>query len=285
MSATITGADFHLHDRFEIYFFISGDLNYLVESKVYPLKYGDLLIMNSHEIHKPSFQPDAPAGRQLEKPYERIVIHFDPQLPRLFNPSESDLLNCFVNRPKGEQNKISLGKTGIEEVLELFKKIELLSSIPEPHGNLLRLTAFIELLVCLNRAFGEMLGKAEEVSSVPSRLTPLLDYIDGNLESNLSLEILERKFFIERSYLCRVFKKSMGSSIHEYIIYKRISKAKQLLSEGVSVTDACMGCGFNDYSNFLRMFKRAVGQTPGQYRRLKEGHGSPLRSLSPVLAR
>jgi quercetin dioxygenase-like cupin family protein len=68
-------ADFHLHDLFEIYFFISGNVHYFIEKKVYTLHYGDLLLMNSQEIHKPSCSPG--------EPYERITIHFDAAIHRL----------------------------------------------------------------------------------------------------------------------------------------------------------------------------------------------------------
>lgn len=252
-------ADFHLHNRFEIYFFISGNVTYFIEKKVYHLKYGDLLVMNSHEIHKPSFQPG--------EAYERIVIHFDPSIPRLFNPPGFDLLHCFVNRPIGEQNKINLSKSQIDEVLKMFQRVEKLDKNPHSSSGILKLTYFIELLIFINQVFIENTRYAEEHPSVPEKLAPILDFIDSNLESDLSLKVLEHKFFIDKSYLSRLFKKSTGSNIHEYIIYKRISKAKKLLSEGFSVTDTCMNCGFNDYSNFLRMFKRTVGVSPGEYKK------------------
>ena len=126
------GMDFHLHERFEIYFFISGKINYFVEKEVYSLKHGDLLLMNSHEIHKPSFRSG--------EVYERIVIHFDPNIPRLFNPSGYDLLSCFVNRPRGEQNRIRLDSNQIHQVHGMLMKIEELNSIGSDESRVLKLT-------------------------------------------------------------------------------------------------------------------------------------------------
>lgn len=249
--------DFHLHNRFEIYYFISGNVNYFIEKKAYRLKYGDLLIINSHEVHKPSFSSG--------EPYERVVIHFDPSIPRIFNPYGSNLLECFTNRPCGENNRISLSQVQSQDIMEHFKGIESLNPY-DCNSKVLKLTRFIELLVYVNHLFSNT-NHVDEHLNVPDKLTPVFEHIDNNLEKDLSLETLEQRFYINRFHLCRLFKRSTGRSLHEYIVLKRISRAKRLLSEGKGVTEACNMSGFNDYSNFLRMFKRTVGKTPGQYRK------------------
>lgn len=257
--------DFHLHDRFEIYLFISGSVNYFIEKKVYPLKFGDLLVMNSHEIHKPSIIPD--------EPYERIVIHFDPAVPHLFSSPECDLLHCFVNRPIGGQNKISLSRIQTDEIMRLFLRLENMEKSPVGSDAVLKLTFFIELLVYINAVFMENskqtvdIAHTEDHFKVSEKLAHILDYLDRNLEGDLTLETLERVFYLDKCYLSRLFKKGTGSNIHEYIIYKRISRARKLLAEGYGVTEACILSGFNDYTNFLRMFKKTVGVPPGQYKK------------------
>ncbi|UUZ92868.1 AraC family transcriptional regulator [Paenibacillus sp. P25] len=254
--------EFHLHDRFEIYFFIAGDVNYFIEKKVYPLQYGDLLIMNNRELHKATFRSDAP--------YENIVIHFDPAVAAaMTSVSPYPLLDCFVNRPQGEHNKIIFTHQQLEEAATLFRRIEQLASLKEEEGSELLLTAYmIELLILLNRVHHERLSPQATLHlNLDEKLAPVLDYIDRHLEQDLTLETLERQFFMNRYYLSRLFKKNTGSTIHEYILLKRISLAKKLLLEDHNVTDACQLSGFNDYSHFIRMFKRIVGVPPGQYRK------------------
>lgn len=251
--------DFHLHDRFEIYFFISGNVNYFIEKKVYPLHYGDLLIMNSHEIHKPFFLPG--------EPYERVVIHFDPSIPQALSSPSFDLLNCFINRPAGEQNLIRLSRKQCDEIMILFGRMEALKNETSNGEGILKLAAFLELLVFINRAYTSTLPSGGNTPNVPEKLVPVLDYIDLNLENDLSLEFLEKHFFMNRFHMIRLFKQVTNSSLHEYILFKRISRAKKLLSEGCNVTEACTRSGFNDYSNFLRMFRKTVGSSPGQYKK------------------
>jgi len=248
--------DFHLHDGYEIFFLVSGDVNYFVEKKIYPIKYGDLIITNNHEIHKPSFQS--------KNIYERICLEFNPELIRPFSSTSFNLSNCFINRENGEQNKLSLSHQQLKDVLGYFNKIQSLCDDTQDGNEILKLNTLIELLVYLNRIFMNV-PPNYGITNIPGKLIPILDFIDNNLEGDLRLKALEKKFYIDRFYLSKLFKKSLGSNIHNYIIFKRISRAKKLLSEGLNVTDTCIKCGFNDYSNFLKMFKNTVKVSPGKY--------------------
>ncbi|HEX3047707.1 MAG TPA: AraC family transcriptional regulator [Bacillota bacterium] len=249
---------FHLHDNFEIYFFIAGDANFFIEREVYPLKYGDLLLINSHEIHKATFSS--------EQPYERYVLHFEPELAAMLSSPIFNLLDCFTKRPQGERNKINLTALKIADLLKLFIRLENLKDNHTPSFDVLQLSCFIEILVLINQFFLQVESPVEEPSQVPKALIPVMDYIEKHLSEELTLQVLSQQFFMNPSYLSRLFKKGIGSNIHEFIIYKRIACAKKLLSQGHNVTETCTLCGFNDYANFLRMFKHKVGISPHQYK-------------------
>jgi len=250
--------EFHKHhDMYEIYFFLSGDVHYFIEKQVYPLQYGDLLIMHSNELHRPNFQ-------SKKQRYENVVIHFNPKLTEAFSSPQFDLLACFTNRVMGEQNRMRLNPQQIDDIMKLYERMEVHRSQAKAGSEVLYVATFIELLVFINRLFQNQ-GNHKEQGMLPDKLASLLTYIDENLEHDLSLDVLEQVVFMNRSYLCRLFKKHTGSTIHEHILFKRIAKAKQLLREGCTVTDACQLVGFNDYSNFIRTFKKAVGLPPRQY--------------------
>ncbi|MDF2988635.1 MAG: hypothetical protein K0R50_4145 [Eubacterium sp.] len=255
----IINIDFHLHDAFEIYYLISGDVNYFVENKIYELKQGDIMITNKYEIHKPSFKSD--------RTYERIFIQFGSDIPSQYGSKEFDLLQCFNSRQKGTRNRIDLNVSQKEEFLMLLKKLEVCKLIKHPSDIIMRNTYFVQLLVLINNAF---LDSREEDShtGIASRLLPVLDYVNDNLSGDLSLESMEKKFFINKYYLSRLFKKNTGRNLHQYIIYKRLARAKELLAGGQSVTEACFMSGFNDYSNFYRLFKRIIGISPAEYKKL-----------------
>ena len=63
-----------------------------------------------------------------------------------------------------------------------------------------------------------------------------------------------------------MFNRYCGTTVTKYIISKRITEAKKLLSNGKSVTETAFASGFNDYANFIRTFKKTVGVPPGKYK-------------------
>ena len=107
--------------------------------------------------------------------------------------------------------------------------------------------------------------REEEAPSYHTQVDEILSFINQNISSPLSIEDLSGHFFLSSSYLCRIFKAATGTTINKYITAKRITVAKSLLSSGCSVTETCERCGFNDYSNFLKAFTRAVGISPKKY--------------------
>ena len=68
------------------------------------------------------------------------------------------------------------------------------------------------------------------------------------------------------NYFCRMFKEIIQTTPIEYLLQYRIEQAAmRLTAANISVTEAAMACGFNDYSYFIRVFKRVKGVTPKQY--------------------
>jgi AraC-like DNA-binding protein len=250
---------FHLHDGFEIFFLISGDVKYLIEKRVYTARPGDIFITNHQELHRVFLQSDAT--------YERITIIFKPAAIQAFNIYRFDLLHCFLQRPKGEYNRIALGDRQREEVRAYFDRIEQLDRRRSPESELLKTTCFIELLVWLNKIF-QANQPVDEGPQIPEKLFAILSYIEAHLQQELSLASLANHFYFDKFYLNKLFKKHFGSSVYEYIVCKRVSKAKSLIREGFNFTETSHLCGFTDYSSFFRMFKKHMGVSPAQYKKM-----------------
>ena len=60
--------------------------------------------------------------------------------------------------------------------------------------------------------------------------------------------------------MCHTFKKQTGITIKEFMNTRKITKAKQMLSEGADIMGLCYECGFNDYSTFYKAFKKLTGK-------------------------
>jgi AraC-like DNA-binding protein len=114
-----------------------------------------------------------------------------------------------------------------------------------------------ELIILLSSARKEFIShNDEELGSKVAR------YINEHIEENISLDEVARKFFISKYYLCRLFKKYSGVSVHAYITQKRVLYAKQLIESGQTASGAAYKVGFGDYSAFYRAYVKQIGKTP-----------------------
>lgn len=252
--------DMHIHDSYELYFSISGGKQFLIDHRVYEIQPGDLFFINQYESHY---------LKQIDKQvHERIVVSLYPEFVKELGEGDVDLNYCFVCRPQNFGHKISLTE---EEKNRFLYYVHKLSSIDGYGEKLLEKAAMMELLVFLNQIF-QTRENAEDGAAVPekqktdySKVDAILSYINQNIENPLTIEELAEQFYLSPSYLCRIFKASTGTTINKYVIAKRISFAKALLSSGCSVQETCGKCGFGDYSNFLKAFTKAVGISPKKY--------------------
>jgi len=126
-------------------------------------------------------------------------------------------------------------------------------------------SSFIELMIYLNKVFVDNNDSLIAPYKYNNQIQEIINYINDNVKNNISVKQLAVHFFLSESYICRIFKLSTGTTINKYITARRISIAKSLLLNGSSINDVYVNCGFNDYSNFLKSFKKAVGISPKKY--------------------
>ena len=250
--------DYHHHDFMKIVILIEGDLTYFIEGKSYILKPWDILLINENEIHKPVINPS--------KVYERIVIWINPKFLQNIKNLGADLSNCFTLSSQNKFNLIRLNMISLENIKNIINKIQSCDNDNEFASILLKDTLFIEFLIMINRCYIRSSNNNTSDDVIYDKLVDdILDFINSNLTHNLSIDIIANKFFTSKYYLMRRFKAITGSSIHNYIVQKRLILAKSLINEGFSMSDACINSGFNDYSNFVRAFKKNYGVSPKHY--------------------
>lgn len=93
------------------------------------------------------------------------------------------------------------------------------------------------------------------------------DYIHTHLDETIALDELAATVGLSRYHFARRFRRSTGSSPHQFVLRKRVEQAKILLSRtSTPLIDIAVRCGFADQSHLTRVFKRHVGTTPGHYR-------------------
>src|SRR5262249_53396943 len=101
-----------------------------------------------------------------------------------------------------------------------------------------------------------------------ARLRTVVEYIEEHLDASPSLAEMAAVVGLNPYHFARQFRAATGLPPHEYVILRRIERAKQLLQTAadLSLAEVAARAGFYDQSQFARHFKRLVGVTPGQFR-------------------
>jgi AraC family transcriptional regulator len=100
------------------------------------------------------------------------------------------------------------------------------------------------------------------------RLTRVKEYIEANLEGDLTIAQLAKVASLSRFHFARAFKAAVGKSPHRYVSGQRLDRAKELLLRGEeSLLDIAIALNFSSQANFTRAFHQSTGMTPGKYRR------------------
>jgi AraC-like DNA-binding protein len=92
-------------------------------------------------------------------------------------------------------------------------------------------------------------------------------FIDNNYSERIDVSEIADEACYSKFHFIRTFKSIYGKTPHQYLTAVRVEKAKAMLEEDVSVTEACLAVGFDSLGSFVGLFKRRVGLTPSEYQR------------------
>ena len=256
----------HHHDFYEIYFFLSGNVQYNIESRSYLLTPGDLLLISPMELHQPVF------GRE-QGAYERIVVWINKVFLESLGISGQELSACFDTAHPGHTNL--LRPEGNTRQLLTFQLEQLIQAAEDgdAYSEIYAMSYLVQSLVLINRLARQEVRAEESKSVSGSVVYSVMNYINEHYSEDLSLDFLANKFFLSKYHLSREFGRLVGTSVHRYLVLKRLAMAKQMMSEGMPSTEVYQHCGFGDYSNFYRAFKNEYQISPKEFTlRLKENN-------------
>ena len=95
-----------------------------------------------------------------------------------------------------------------------------------------------------------------------TRVAQMIAYLNDHLTERLTLDDMARRFYINKFYLCRLFREETGMTVFAYLHTKRIALAEQLLQTGLSAAEVAERVGFSDYSTFWRAYRKQTGRPP-----------------------
>lgn len=244
----------HCHNFYEVYFFLEGDVDYLVEGQKYKPAPNSLLLLAPHAFHGVKINSDTP--------YRRCSLHFHPDI--LSPERRSFLLSSFPSPEKNPAQKIYYEHTerfGLPVYFDALKRC----------ADRAETTKEQQLPICVEALLSQIVSMCEIDSPSAKAVSPdtvsrIIWYLNRHLGDDISLDQISERFFISKHHLNKVFKKATGTTVFDYLLHKRVIAAQQLLITGSSAQNAALASGFKDYSAFYRSYTRILGHSPLQDR-------------------
>jgi AraC-like DNA-binding protein len=255
-NTNLSGISLHHHDFYECYLFLSGDVTYLIEGKSYQLKPGDIVLINSKELHQ------AYVNSQ-DTNYERYVLWINPTFLRLLSNETMDLTRCFESPER--KNVLRVDFEWQQNMRLLINKLILMERFQGIGRELLYRAYITELMVYVNNLTFNENDRLDVDVKKSNLIDRVLDYINSHLEEDITIDALSDYTYLSKFHLSREFKKHTGTTLHRYILQKKLIAAKELILKDIPITHVYEQCGFGDYSNFFRAFKNEYGMTPKQF--------------------
>lgn len=236
----------HIHDCYEVYVNVSGNVAFLVNNALYPVRQGDIIVSRPGELH--------------------LCVYRGPELHERFCfwihcPQDSALL-AFTRR-EDFANYLHFSREVRQELLQLLYDLKDADARNREPARTAGIFRFLALL-----SESKLSTPADPV--LPQAMQQVLDYIRTNFTQLHSAADIAEGCHISTSTLNRWFRTYLQLSPHKYVEALKLSLAQKMLVEGCSVTDACNGAGFSDCSRFIAIFKAKFGKTPLQYQKQRD---------------
>lgn len=227
----------HTHpDYHELIFLIQGDVTFCAEGNSYPLKPNDIVFARNNELHQ--ILHNSPT------PYERIVVKIRTDFFENYHCNELGTL--FMDRNLGQFNLIPHSIHSPYHITQLFQKID---SYLQDKNDIGALCVFIEILTLLNK----LSRSSSPVLKNNQKVNEIINYIHAHLSEVVTLDTLAKCFYLNKQYLCKIFKLSTGYTVNQYISFKRYMLTEELIKQGLSKTAAALSAGFNSYSAYYKL--------------------------------
>ena len=246
----------HTHNMCEIYLNLSGNVSFMVENNIYPIRPGSIIISRPFEAHHCIYH-------SMEM-HDHICILFSPK-------GNEHLFDLFYKRNPGEKNLITLQSDDLKNFMDICRILARGEA-----GEFEKYLLFFRLIEILHsgnqQSFADNRIKKEVITAI--------SYINDNISEKLSVSRLAGLLNLNIKTFERYFKDGVGMPPIQYIRSRRLSMARTCLADGLSVSQTAEKCGFSDYSLFISVFRQTYGITPLKFKKSLENANSPVRDLT-----
>jgi AraC-like DNA-binding protein len=247
----ITAVPAHWHFSVELTFMCRGQALYTINGRHLTLRQGDLILINSGDVHRCHINPASCEGINIMFPNNYFAQYVKGEAPVLFKLNSqiadfdclvrkcTDLYSVFTNRREDPYAQLRINS--------LVCDISWL------------------LLTCFQWSIFTPLSIVSE--KYRKRCRDITDYIDLHFREQISMKTLTNTFYISKEHLARIFRKYMGTTFKKHLDKVRTYHAyRMLIGSDLAITQIAMECGFSDVRSFISAFRKIYSITPGKYR-------------------
>ena len=254
--------NFHSHDFLQLVVVLSGAGKYKVNETIYPIKEGDVLVINPTEGHT-----SMPAESD-EMPTREMIIGF-----------------CDIQIQGYEKNYLPLVKNGHvihttgdvrQKILKICAAMEAENTI-DKQGRYYMMKAYLmQLLIILLREQEEPLenyqGYSFETINKKYVVEQILGYFEDHYSEKVSLDRIAENMYLSPFYISKIFKSETGDTPIRHLINIRLEKAREILrkEKDRSIQEVAACVGYDDAYHFSKLYKKHFGVSPSQTRRSAE---------------
>lgn len=250
----------HVHNYYEFYFFLEGNVTMNIEGALHALNPGDVIIIPPNVSHYAIL-------KDKHIPYRRFVFWISIDYCNDLLQLSPDYVYLMQHARVTKHYIFHYDVIGFNTLQsKVFRLIE------ELHSNRFGRDAKItlcanDLILQLNRSVYEM-EHPKSQHEQQHLYQNLLLFIEDHLDEELTLDRLSEQFFVSKYHIAHVFKENLGLSVHQFITKKRLRMCQEAILSQTTISDIYLKYGFKDYSSFFRAFKKEFGMSPKEYKEL-----------------
>ena len=238
----------HSHPSYAIGIIESGVGGHSYQGETYLIPPQNVVFMNPEEVHTGYSAEGLPLTYRMLYPSVSLI----QKIANEVNISGFPYFREAVVENKCLSNNVLALHTALEASHSQFEKQSLL----------------VEILSAILRRYANSKSPSVSEAKEHQAVRLIKEYLHDNFSSHIALENLAKVTHLNRSYLIRVFRQTVGMPPYTYLTQIRVRKAKQFLRQGLSVAETAIAVGMADQSHLTRHFKQILGITPGYYRQM-----------------
>lgn len=232
------------HDNPEVQLCVEGEGFVLIDGERHPFKKGDIVVVNSGQVHF--------TGTDSALTYHCLIL--DDQFCRMANLPYQQLRfeTAFCD---GEMENI------------ILEAVELCAETEDPCRVTRLQIAVAKLLIALRERHTVIARPKQRTVPGAEGVRAAIRYLREHFREQITLDALSRAVYMEKSTLCKTFKKLTGQTVVEYLNNYRCEKAKEFLLAGKTASETAGLCGFHNFSYFTKTFRQQTGKLPSAYKK------------------